>query len=148
MRHGRSGSFAIRSIAWTRQKYLISIGRSGSSSRSDLHRTAVKTGGRTVRSWPDRTAIAARSNRDRAPSAAESPPDDRTTTDNRPRRRLGPDRGAPIAPKFMPLFEAKLKPIRRGSEATTHAQGIASMTLENRSHERFNWPRSSGQFLL
>ena len=128
MRRGRSGSFAIRSIAWTRRKYLTSIGRSGSSSRSDLHRTVVNTGGRTVRSWPDRTTIAARSNCDRAPSAAESPPDDRTTTDNRPRRRLGPDRGTivaqswpdrgPITPKFMPLFEAKLKPFSRGFEAT------------------------------
>ena len=117
MRRGRSGSFAIRSIAWTRRKYLTSIRRSGSSSRSDLHRTVVNTGGRTVRSWPDRTAIAARSNRDRAPSAAESPPNDRTTTDNRPRRRLGPDRGR-ITPKFMPLFEAKLKPFSRGFEAT------------------------------
>ena len=69
--------------ATRRPIFFYSRRRSGAS---DSNLTAAKTRGRVVRSRPDRTAIAARSNRDQtaivAPSAAESPPDDRTTTDN------------------------------------------------------------------
>ena len=55
--------------------------------------------------------------------------------------RSWPDRA-----KICGLFEAKFKLLPRGFEATTHAQGITSTTLENRPHERVNCPRSSGQF--
>ena len=108
---GRSGSFAIRSIAWTRRRCPIFIGQLGFSSRrspSDGGEASWKNAAIAVRSNRDRTTIALRSSDDRAPSAVESPPDDRTTTDDRPRRKLGRDRGS-IAPKFMPLFEAKIE---------------------------------------
>ena len=141
MRRGRSWSFAIRSIAWTRRECPISIGRSWSSSRAAQHRMVQTSRGRTPRSRSDRAAIAARSNRDRGtieprshifhrritPTGSDSGrPRSRTTID----ARSWPDRGLIVARSCLDraLFEAKFKAIHPGFQA--------KMPLSaNRSHD-------------
>ena len=59
----------------------------------DLNPTAQNDRGRTPRSWSDRTAIAARSSRDRKVDVGESLPVDQTTINGRPGPRSWPDRG-------------------------------------------------------
>ena len=61
--------------------------------RLDLNPTAQIDRGRTPRSRSDRTAIVARSSRDRRVDVGESPPVDRTTIDGRPGPRSWPDHG-------------------------------------------------------
>ena len=64
---------------------------------SDFNRTAHTDRGRTPRLRSDRTAIAARSSRDRRVVVVESPPIDRTAIDGRSGPRSWPDRGAIVA---------------------------------------------------
>ena len=108
---GRSRSIAIletRGVFWcvrspSRGRLTITIGRLAEGSTLDrgardrciviVHLTGAIGRRRSfleerrdrVRSNRDRTTIALRSSGDYTPSAAESPPDDRTTTDDRPR---------------------------------------------------------------
>ena len=65
--------------------------------RLDLNPTAQTNRGRTPRSRSDRTAIAARSSRDRRVDVGESLPVDQTAIDGRPGPRSWPDRGAIVA---------------------------------------------------
>ena len=115
-------------------------------------RTATTNRGRTPRSRPDRAAIAARSSRNHTPFVVESIPRLLSSSFEESGARSTLDRGRSwsIARRTWPIlklsFEAKFKPFRRGFEATTHAQGSASTTLENRPHERVNCLWSSGQF--
>ena len=112
------------------------------SRASDSNLTVAKIGGKTVRSRPDRTAIAARSSRDRCSFsggiASRQPDDDRRSTRTKIMAQSRCDRGPIVArsrsdrAENHAFFEAKLKLIPRGIEATTHAQGSASTTLENR----------------
>ena len=114
MWRGRSGSFAIRSIAWTRRKCLIFIGRLGFSScrsPSDGGEASWKNAAIAVRSNRDRTTIALRSSDDCTPSAAESPPDDRRSTRTKIMARSRRDRG-PIAARSCrksSLFRSKIE---------------------------------------
>ena len=121
-----------------------------------IDRTTWRGSRRTPRSRPDRTAIAARSSRDRCSFsggiASRRPDDDRRSTKMKIMARSQRDSG-PIVALSRPdraenhaFFEEKLKLVLRGIEATTQAQGSASTTLENRPHERVNCPCSSGQF--
>ena len=94
----------------------------------------------------DRGPIEPRSRRDRAaivdPSAWDLLHDPRSSFPEHlghDRRSIVVDR-AKIMAYFEALFEAKFKPIRRGIEATTHAQRTASTMLENRPHEHVNCP--------
>ena len=126
-----------RDLTATRRSiFFYSRRRSGAS---DSNLTAAKTGGRTVRSQPDRTAIAARSSRDccsfSGGIASRQPDDDRQSIKTTIMARSRPDRAENHA-----FFEAKLKLIPLGLEATTHAQGSASTTLDNRPRERVNCP--------
>ena len=129
-----------------------------SSAPLKLNRTARRIRERTPRSQSDRNAIAARSSRDRCSSIVES------------RRRCTPhdskECGFFFEAKFQRscfLFEAKFKAIVarslclleeklewicRGIEATIYAHGIAPSMPSNRFNDRFNCPRSSGQFPL
>ena len=59
--------------------------------------------------------------------------------------RSWPDRGAKIV-EIGAKSTTEFGQNHRGIKATTHAQGIASMMLENRPHERVNCPLSSDQF--
>ena len=134
MRRGRSWSFAIRSIAWTRRACPISIGWSRSSSRAAQHRMVQTSRGRMPRSWSDRAAIAARLSRDLTSFIAESLQQDPTTADRDPGPRSTPDRGLIVARSWPDhatigaLFEAKFKPIHPGFEATMPLSA-------NRSHD-------------
>ena len=94
----------------------------------------------------DRGSIEPRSRRDRDaiadPSAWDLLHDPRSSFSEHlghDRRSIVVDR-AKIVAYFEALFEAKFKPIRRGIEATTQAQGTASTMLENGPHERVNCP--------
>ena len=64
-----------------------------------------------MRSNRDHTTIALQLRGDHTSSAAESPPDDRTTTDDRPRLRLWPDRGSIAARscRKSSLFRSKIE---------------------------------------
>ena len=78
---------------------------------SDFNPTAQTFCGRTPRLQSDRTAIAARSSRDRGEFIVESPPRDRTPTDGESIPQSTHDRG-PIALRSWPdrgSFEAKIK---------------------------------------
>ena len=96
------------------------VERSGSE---DLHRTARKACGRTPRSRPDRTAIAARSSRDRSSFSVTIFPSDRRMIDGLPGLRSRPDRGpivglleakiADILKRNRSKIEADSKPIRK-----------------------------------
>ena len=67
----------------------------------DFNPTAQMFRGKTPRSWSDRTAITARSSRDREAFIVESPPWDHTATDGESRPRSTHDRG-PIASRSWP----------------------------------------------
>ena len=92
--------------------------------REDHHRTAEKRPGRTPRSRCDRTVIAPRSHCDRPTIALLQRRNRLKTTDDRPGLRLWLDRGAIVArsrpdrAEIQAFFEAKLKLILRGIEAT------------------------------
>ena len=133
--------------AWSLLVRLISIERAGSSSRSDLHRTAETTRGRTPRSRSDRTAIAVRSSRDRSSCRAESTP--RPSIDNSDAfgTRSTADR-AKIVAEFLAPFEEKFKPTRPEFEASTP---LSANRVHDASIPRPRPPPSptiSGQFLL
>ena len=106
----------------------------------------------------DRSSIAARSSRDWGDYVVESPPFEQTMIVEASMPRSTPDRG-PIVARSWPdrgekrgpivvVLEGKLKPSRRGIQATSHAYGIAPSTPRNRFHNRANYPRSSDQFSL
>ena len=88
-------------ISIGRRMFLAILVHAMAQSRPSNHlrfnRTAWRASGRTPRSRFDRTAIAARSSRDRGASVAELPPDDQTPINEWPRRRLWPDCGAIVA---------------------------------------------------
>ena len=141
--------------AWTVGIFRDPKHRVDASEMSDLHRTvgifiasysssdgADKTW-KNLRSRCDRAAIAVLSLRNRLQTTGRRPTIDQDEDYGPIVARSRPDRAENHA-----FFEAKLKLVLRGIEATTHAQGSASTTLENCPHERVNWPRSSGQFLL
>ena len=117
----------------------------------DLNPTAQNDRGRTPRSRSDRTAIAARSNRDRKVDMGESLPVDQRAIDGRPGPRSWPDRGAIVARSWPDrgqmdgYFGAKLKknssqlgpnlkPQHRSSET-------APLTLQIRVHDPLHHPR-------
>ena len=109
----RDGSIVDRDPIFIRRQRIVFVFSLSSreSGASDSNLTAAKTGGRTVRSRPDRTAIAARSSRDRAPSAAKSPPDDRRSPKTKIMARSRRDRG-PIAARSCQkscLFRSKIE---------------------------------------
>ena len=93
----------------------------------DSNPTMSAACGRTPRSRPDRTAIAERSNRDRGDFAVESSPVEQTVIDEALTPRSTPDPDPIVTRSWRKSWqtwseiEAKLKPIRRGIEATTHA---------------------------
>ena len=95
-------------------------------------------------SWKNST-IAARSNRDRAAIGERKwwhhLYDERMAIDERPGPRSWPDCGWNAC-----YSEAKLTLIHGGIEATTSPQGTAPTKPWINLHDRFNWPRSSGQF--
>ena len=156
--------------------YLLDRWRRVASTPLDRHRTDEENGSRScdrdppvtwssirrcggaVEELHDRGAIEPRSRGLGREIGADLFPFDWQAIDEARASWLTPDRSPIVARSWWKSrrkswytwreIGAEIKPIRHGSEATTHAQGIASMTLENRSHERFNWPRSSGQFLL
>ena len=140
MRRERSRSFAIRSIAWTRRECPISIGRCR----------------QVVEELHDRGPIEPRSSRDLISFVAESLQPDQTTADRDPRPRLTPDRGlivarswpdrGPIVPRLGLFLKRNSSRFIPDLKPQSHAIETASTTLENRLHDRFNWPRSSDQF--
>ena len=73
----------------------------GPSPHLNFNRTAYRIRGRTPRSRSDRTAIAARSNRDRGAYVVEAPPFDQTAIDGDSGSRLTHDRG-PIVTQSWP----------------------------------------------
>ena len=119
--------------------------------RSDLHRTALRTRGRTPRSRSDQTAIAARSSRDRGAFNAESTPWSsemfswRSTARSTPNRRKfkpwswsivvdpGEKRGKEMRKSWQNWGQLMAAP-----EAETSPQGTAPTTLANRLHDRSN----------
>ena len=163
MRRGRSQSFAIRGIAWTRREHrstsdgrdlhhdLLNIGRSWSSSRSAQHRTSLTSSGRTLRSRLDPSAIGEFAWWNRRQSSIRRSTNDqdhdrgaivaRSWRDRGPiAARSWPDRG-PIAAKMQDIrrrnwswFVAELKP-------RSSPQGTAPTTPSNNAHDRFQWPR-------
>ena len=152
--------------AWTVRIFRDPKHRVDASEMSDLHRTVgifivtITIGRRRSvleerrdrgaiepRSHHDRIAIERRSHSFRGGIASRRPDDDRRSTRTKIMARSWPDRG-PIVARSRPdraenqaFFEAKLKLILRGIEATTHAPGSASMTPSNDAHDRFQWPR-------
>ena len=110
-----------RDLTATRRPiFFYSWRRSGAS---DSNLTAAKIGGRTVRSRPDRTAIAARSSRDHCSFssgiASRRQDDDRRSTRTKIMARSRRDRGpivarswpdrSPIVPKIMLIFRSKIE---------------------------------------
>ena len=141
---GDAWSFPVRPISITR----TAANRVDHDDRADhncldLHRKAQTLRGRTPRSRSDRTAIAARSSRDRASFVVELPPRSsyggRWSINTMIDARSWPDRGAIVV-----LLEAKLKPNSpsnwSGIEATTSPQGTAPMTPLISPHDRLYRP--------
>ena len=98
-------SSQFSSIGWRTLIKIVdhAIARSWPSVHLKRYRTAMKTRGRTPRSRSDRTAIAARSSRDRGAYAMESPQLIKTTTDGDLGSWLTHDRG-PIVAKNVVFF--------------------------------------------
>ena len=139
--------------AWSLLVRLIYIERAGSSSRSDLHRTAETTRGRTPRSRSDRTAIAVQSSRDRSSCRAESTP--RPSIDNSDafgtrstadRAKIVADR-AKIVAEFLAPFEEKFKPTRPEFEASTLLKWNRSLDAANPRSRPAPSPTISGLIL-
>ena len=117
---------------------------------------AIKQCREVVEELRDRAVIAARSSRDRTPSAAELILLEPTMIDGAPRSRSmhdrdpiaarsWPDRGAIVA-KIGGFLAVKSGQNHRGIEAASSPSGTAPTTLANRLHDRSNDPRSSDQF--
>ena len=106
----------------------------------DLNPTAQNDRERTPRSRSDRTAIAARSNRDRKVDMGESLPVNQRAIDGRPGLRSWPDRGqmdgyfGAKLKKNSSQLGPNLKPEHRSSETTP-------LTLQIRVHDPLNHPR-------
>ena len=111
-----------------------------------------------TRSSRDRGAIEPRSRGLGRGIGADSFPIDRPVIDEALTPRSTLDRDPIVARSWQKIaaktwqigseIEAKHKPIRRGIEATTQAQGIASTTTANRLHDRLHHPRFQAQFPL
>ena len=99
---------------------VMYVERSGSE---DLHRTARKACGRTPRSRPNRTAIAARSSRDRSSFSVTICPRDRRVIDGLPGLRSRPDRGRswPDRGPIVGLLEAKIADILKRNRSKIEA---------------------------
>ena len=114
---GDAWSFLVRPISIVRTAAnRAEHGDRAVHNHVDLNPTAQNYRGRTPRSRFDRTAIAARSNRDRKVGMGESLPVDQRAIDGRPGPRSWPDRGAIVARSWPDrgqmdgYFGAKLKP--------------------------------------
>ena len=94
----------------------------------------------------DRAVIAARSSRDRTPSAAESPLHDPTKIDGDLGPRSKPDRGPIVVDRGAKIVEmgakssAEFGQNRRESGAASSPSGTAPITRANRLHNCSNCP--------
>ena len=120
-------------------------------SLSELHRTAQRNRGRTLRSRCDRTAIAARSNRDPTAFIADLFRRDLTAFPGVYGARSTPDQ-SPIAARswsivveIVAFLEADLKPNSRGFfvelKPRRRTQRLVPTTPSNDAHGRFYCPR-------
>ena len=95
---GDAWSLLMRPISIVRMAtYRAEHGDCADHNHLDLNPTAQTHRGRTPRSRSDRTAIVARSSRDRKVYVGESLPVDQTAIDGRHGPRSRPDRGAIVA---------------------------------------------------